>query len=206
LATSPLVSRYRLFLCLYQYLTDYALAAGFPLTILNYFLVGWFNGYLDKFYLESWKVFLSLVVVFSIFGNITLAILRYRLGEKALMPALIENFRWMPMFTLFFSGIPFHMCVAIFCHAFGINKTWGSTAKEKEQSNFFKEVPKIFKSFWPMYAFIFPFVGGMIYLGNFAPRGWEIKSVVAVVPMAVMVGCHLLVPFVLNPSIMVFNY
>ncbi|KAI2178668.1 hypothetical protein LOZ24_002042 [Ophidiomyces ophidiicola] len=33
----------------------YALASGFPLTILNYFLVGWFNGQLDKFYLESWK-------------------------------------------------------------------------------------------------------------------------------------------------------
>lgn len=37
------------------YCLDYALASGFPLTILNYFLVGWFNGYLDKFYLESWR-------------------------------------------------------------------------------------------------------------------------------------------------------
>lgn len=33
----------------------YALASGFPLTVLNYFLVGWFEGYLDKFYMESWK-------------------------------------------------------------------------------------------------------------------------------------------------------
>lgn len=35
---------------------DYALASGLPLTILNYFLIGWFNGDLDKFYMESWKV------------------------------------------------------------------------------------------------------------------------------------------------------
>lgn len=34
---------------------DYALAAGFPLTIMNYFIVGWFNGYLDKYYIDSWK-------------------------------------------------------------------------------------------------------------------------------------------------------
>jgi hypothetical protein len=33
----------------------YALASGLPLTVVNYFLVGWFNGYLDKYYMESWK-------------------------------------------------------------------------------------------------------------------------------------------------------
>jgi hypothetical protein len=176
------------------------------LTILNYFLVGWFNGWLDKFYLETWKVFLSLVLVFSVFGNCTLAILRYRLAEKSLLEALLENFKWMPMFTIFFSGLPFHILLAIACHAFGINKTWGSTAKEKEDSNFFKEIPKIFRRFWAMYLLVGSLIVGMLYLGIWAPRGWEINTPTAVVPMAVMVGCHSLVPFVLNPNIMVFNY
>jgi hypothetical protein len=48
--------------------------------------------------------------------------------------------------------------------------------------------------------------GGMIYLGTAAPRGWDIKGITAVVPMAVTVVSHALVPFVLNPSLMVFNY
>ena len=33
----------------------YALASAVPLGALNYFLVGWFNGELDKFYVESWQ-------------------------------------------------------------------------------------------------------------------------------------------------------
>ena len=31
------------------------MASGLFLTVMNYFLVGWFNGYLDKYYTESWK-------------------------------------------------------------------------------------------------------------------------------------------------------
>jgi hypothetical protein len=34
---------------------DFALASGATLTFANYFLVGWFNGDLDKFYMQSWN-------------------------------------------------------------------------------------------------------------------------------------------------------
>ncbi|EGE05575.1 hypothetical protein TEQG_04584 [Trichophyton equinum CBS 127.97] len=184
----------------------YALASGFPLTILNYFLVGWFNGYLDKFYIESWKVLLSLIVVFSLLGNVTLAIIRSRLSEKSLWSALVENFKWMPMMAIFFGGVSFHLSLALLSHMFSIKMEWGATAKEKVDSNFFKEIPKIFKSFKWMYAILIPLIGGMIYLGNFAPRGWEIKEVAAVVPMAVTLSLHALLPLLLNPSLMIFNY
>ncbi|EGD98509.1 hypothetical protein TESG_05881 [Trichophyton tonsurans CBS 112818] len=184
----------------------YALASGFPLTILNYFLVGWFNGYLDKFYIESWKVLLSLIAVFSLLGNVTLAIIRSRLSEKSLWSALVENFKWMPMMAIFFGGVSFHLSLALLSHMFSIKMEWGATAKEKVDSNFFKEIPKIFKSFKWMYAILIPLIGGMIYLGNFAPRGWEIKEVAAVVPMAVTLSLHALLPLLLNPSLMIFNY
>jgi len=83
---------------------------------------------------------------------------------------------------------------------------WGATSKEKENSNFFKELPKIFKNFKWMYLFIVAIVGGMIYLGCFAPRGWDINGATAIVPLAVTLGSHALVPFVLNPSLMIFSY
>lgn len=156
--------------------------------------------------MDSWKVFLSLVVVFSVLGPLTLAINRYRLGEKGLMPALLENFKWMPMFAIFFGGLPFHLNVAILSHMFGIDRQWGATAKEKENSNFFKEIPKILNRFKWMYLWVVPMTGGMIYLGCSAPRGWDITLVNAIVPLAVSVGCHALMPFLLNPSLMVFNY
>lgn len=139
-------------------------------------------------------------------GPICLAILRYRLSERSLLSALGENFKWVPVFMLFFSGLAFHLNVAILSYLFSIDRSWGATAKEKENSNFFKEVPKIFKQFMYMYILIVIVVGGMIYLGFFAPRGWDIKGLTAVLPLAYMVTCHALSPFLLNPSVMIFSY
>jgi hypothetical protein len=65
--------------------TYYAIGAAWILTLLNYFLIGWFNGYLDHYYLDSFRVYFSLVIVFSALGNTALAILRYRLSEKSLL-------------------------------------------------------------------------------------------------------------------------
>lgn len=56
------------------------------------------------------------------------------------------------------------------------------------------------------YIFVFLMTGGMIYLGLFAPLGWEITDFTAIVPMGVVLGSHALAPLVLNPSLMVFNY
>jgi hypothetical protein len=33
----------------------YSLASSVPLGLLNYFLIGWLNGELDKFYVQSWQ-------------------------------------------------------------------------------------------------------------------------------------------------------
>lgn len=157
-------------------------------------------------WLTVYPVLLSLIVVFSLLGNVTLAIIRSRLSEKSLWSALVENFKWMPMMAIFFGGVSFHLSLALLSHMFSIKMEWGATAKEKVDSNFFKEIPKIFKSFKWMYAILIPLIGGMIYLGNFAPRGWEIKEVSAVVPMAVTLSLHALLPLLLNPSLMIFNY
>ena len=67
--------------------TYYAIAAAWLLTLVNYFIIGWFNGYIDHYYIDSFKVYFSLVVVFSAMGNFGLAILRYRLSEKSLLSA-----------------------------------------------------------------------------------------------------------------------
>lgn len=139
-------------------------------------------------------------------SNISLAVLRYRLGERGLLQALVENFKWMPLFVIFFGGLSFHILMAIFAHMFSIDMNWGATAKEKDDSNFFKELPKIWSRFKWMYLLMIPLVGGMIYLGCFAPHGWEIKGFTSCVPMATIVISHMLLPFALNPALMVFNY
>jgi hypothetical protein len=148
----------------------------------------------------------SLIAVFNIFGNISLAILRHRLGEKSLLSSLVENFKWMPMFSIFFGGLSFHLTCAILAHLLGIDMQWGATSKEKEDSNFWKEIPKIFSNFKYMYLFIVLISGGMVYLGCFAPRGWEITGITAIIPLAITLASHALAPFLLNPSLMIFSY
>jgi hypothetical protein len=126
---------------------DFALASGGTLTLANYFLIGWFNGDLDKFYMQSWNILVAVIAVFNIIGPICLAILRYRLSERSLLSSLVENFKWVPMFMLFFTGLSFHLNVAILSYLMSVDRSWGATAKEKESSNFFKEVPKLFRQF-----------------------------------------------------------
>lgn len=53
----------------------------------NYFIIGWFNGYLYHYYIDSFKVYFPLIVVFSAMGNFALVILRYRLSKKTLFSA-----------------------------------------------------------------------------------------------------------------------
>jgi hypothetical protein len=67
--------------------TYYAIGAAWILTLANYFLIGWFNGHLDHYYLDSFKVYFSLIIVFSALGNVALAVLRYRISEKSLLSA-----------------------------------------------------------------------------------------------------------------------
>jgi hypothetical protein len=184
----------------------YAIGSAVPLGCLNYFLVGWLNGDLDKYYVESWQIFIVLLIVFNGLSNVCFAVMRYRIGEASLLGAFFENLKWMPFFMIFFGGVSFHILLALLSHMFSINMSWGATAKEKDNSNFFAELPKIWKRFKWMYMFMFAMVGAMIYLGNFAPHGWRIDGLTSVLPWAVTIIMHCLLPIALNPSLTVFNY
>lgn len=67
--------------------TYYAIGAAWIMTTANYFAVGWYNGYLDKYYIDSWKVWFSIVIVFNGLGNVALAVMRYRIGERSFLYA-----------------------------------------------------------------------------------------------------------------------
>ena len=46
--------------------TYYAIAAGLPLSLVNYLLVGWFPDTLDQFYVTSWRVIVVTLIIFNI--------------------------------------------------------------------------------------------------------------------------------------------
>ncbi|KAI1766719.1 glycosyl transferase family group 2-domain-containing protein [Hypoxylon sp. FL1150] len=188
--------------------TYYAIGAAWILTSVNYFLMGWYNGLLDKYYLDSWKVWFSIIIVFNGLGNVALAVMRYRVGERGLAYAMWENFKWTFLLAIFLGGLSLHVSQAILSHMFEINMTWGATSKEAEFSNFFIEVPKVLKKFKFSMIFSLVFIVGMIILAvaPFIPHSWRITDFVAILPMATVSASHLLLPLALNPALMTFSW
>lgn len=188
--------------------TYYAIGAAWILTVANYFAIGWFNGYLDKYYIDSWKVWFSIVIVFNGLGNLSLAVMRYRIGERTFFNALLENLKWTFLLAIFLGGLSLHVSQALLSHMFEINMTWGATAKELEFSNFFIEVPKVLKRFKGSFAFSIFVIIMMIVLavGPFIPYSWRIDNFIAILPMSTVAVSHLLLPIALNPALMTFTF
>ncbi|RDA86049.1 hypothetical protein CP532_1274 [Ophiocordyceps camponoti-leonardi (nom. inval.)] len=187
--------------------TYYAIGAAWIMTAVNYFLIGWFNGYLDKYYVDSWQVWFSIIVVFNGLGNVALAVMRYRNGERSLM-ALFENFKWTLMLAIFLGGLSLHVSQALLAHMFEVDMTWGATSKEAEFSNFFIEVPKVLKKFKFSMLFSLIFIIAIIVLAvaPFVPHDWRITDFVAILPMATVSASHFLLPLALNPALMTFSW
>ena len=82
---------------------------------------GWFNGYLDKYYLDSWKVWFSIIIVFNGLGNLALATMRYRIGAKGWMNGMIENLKWLFLLAIFLGGLSLHVSQALLAHFFGVD-------------------------------------------------------------------------------------
>ncbi|KAK4102336.1 hypothetical protein N658DRAFT_495691 [Parathielavia hyrcaniae] len=188
--------------------TYYAIGAAWIMTSVNYFLMGWFNGYLDKYYVDSWQVWFSIIIVFNGLGNIALAVMRYRVGERNILYALFENFKWTFLLAIFLGGLSLHVSQALLAHMFEIDMTWGATSKEAEFSNFFIEVPKVLKKFKFSMLFASIFIAGMVILAvaPFIPYSWHITDFVAILPMATVAASHLLLPLALNPALMTFSW
>ncbi|KAL2192596.1 glycosyl transferase family group 2-domain-containing protein [Corynascus similis CBS 632.67] len=188
--------------------TYYAIGAAWIMTSVNYFIMGWFNGYLDKYYVDSWQVWFSIILVFNGLGNIALAVMRYRVGERSILYALYENFKWTFLLAIFLGGLSLHLSQALLAHMFEIDMTWGATSKEAEFSNFFIEVPKVLKKFKFSMIFATVFIAGMVILAiaPFIPYSWHITDFVAILPMATVAASHLLLPLVLNPALMTFSW
>ncbi|KAI1817383.1 glycosyl transferase family group 2-domain-containing protein [Poronia punctata] len=186
--------------------TYYAIAASWIITLFNYFLTGYFYGLYDKYYLDSFAIYISVIVVFTGFGNVALAVLRYRLNQKSLLGAFWDNIKWIPVISIFLGGLSLHVSQAILCHFFGIDMTWGATAKEVEEVNFLEEIPRLIKRFKGTFVFCFGTVA-LILAGFYAfPEEWRITYFASIFPLAWLVACHFLLPVVLNPALMVFAW
>jgi hypothetical protein len=186
----------------------YGIAASTILSIVNYLILG-FALNVDGFYMHSFEIWLACMVVFPGAGNIGYTILEYRLGNRGLLPALVENSTWVPFFFFFFGGMSIHLTQALLAHMFSYNMTWQATKKEVERSNFWIEVPRIWKRFRLAFCICFALIAMMIILAQpIVTPAWQIPgtSWAVILPLAIVTGGHILFPIVLNPWLMIFSY
>ena len=80
--------------------------------MLNYLLLG-LAPQLDRFYLHSFEILLACTVVFPGIGNVGYTLLEYRLGQRNMLGALLENLRWIP-FLYVGLFISFFLCFSFF--------------------------------------------------------------------------------------------
>jgi cellulose synthase/poly-beta-1,6-N-acetylglucosamine synthase-like glycosyltransferase len=186
--------------------TYYALGSSWMLTLLNYFVVGWLYGYQDSYYRDSFKIIVAIIAIFTLVGNIALATLRYRLGERALLPALAENLKWIPLLFVFLGGVSLHVSQALLAHMFGVPMIWGATSKEAENVSFFEEIPRVLKRFKWTFAVCGVLTALMVGMATLAPAMWRIEYMTAIVPLAMVVFSHFMLPIVLNPNLMLFTW
>ncbi|KAF9255428.1 hypothetical protein L218DRAFT_884155 [Marasmius fiardii PR-910] len=204
-SNAPLHYKFSVMAYMFSY---YGLACSILITTLNYVLLA-FQFPIDGFYMHSWEIWLAVTVVFTGSGNVAYTLVQYRLGEKSLIKALIENLMWIPFFFFFFGGLSIPLSQAILAHLFSVNITWSATKKEVERSNFFKEIPRIAKRFWfPLVVSVIVIAGMVISTTTLVPIEWRVDgdSWAAIFPLAVVTSCHILFPIVLNPWLMVFSY
>lgn len=119
-----------------------------------------------------------------------------------------ENVKYCLFLLVYFGGLSLHVSQAIMCHLVDIDMQWTTTAKEATHSNFFLELPKLFR-FKTLYTFCTLATGMIILLaieGGLVPREWLIQDFIAIWPLAFMLLCHASLPIVLNPSLMLFRW
>lgn len=75
----------------------YGIAAAFTLSLMSYFVLGWRTP-IDNMYLPSFKIWISVVLVIPLAGNVGHTLLEYCLGQKGLLAVLLENLTWLPFF------------------------------------------------------------------------------------------------------------
>ena len=187
--------------------TYYAIGSAWIFTILNYFLVGFFNGALDHYYIDSFKVYVAIVFVFTLAGNISLGVVKPRTEKNTnVFKCLGENFMWIPMITIFLGGISLHVSQALLSHFFSIDMEWGSTSKEVEDVTFFEAMRHVGRKFKWTFLFCAVMTGVMLICAFVIAQDWQIRLLVACWPMGTVVVNHALLPIVLNPQLMTFTW
>lgn len=198
---------YKFSACSYIF-SYYAIACALPLSIALFLVQGWFYPVLLPTFLPPFNIWVAVVFVFSIGGNVAQVIARYRAQTDSLWNLIRAHACWFPSMFIFFGGLSYHVLMALCAHIVGVNMTWGATIKDLEDSNFFVEVPLILKRFWKMFIIAIAAIAAVIVfqLPGVLPLEWQIQGFFIYWPLLLISILHILYPIALNPALLRFSF
>lgn len=186
------------FSSLFYMWTYWIIASTWIYTIVNYFVFGWAGNAVDRAYVNQFGILVAVNVIFGLHDLIVLPFARYRLRELSFTEAVIGSLRnfWIPI--IFFQGISIHVSKALFSHLIGREMSWGATSKSVQVRTLVAEAPFIWRKYRSMFLICFTLIIMMVVLRFALPSIYDINSFLAIVPLAWMIGFHVLNPFMLN--------
>ncbi|KAI8814953.1 Ncp1-like protein [Cladochytrium replicatum] len=186
--------------------TYYAIGAAWPLTLINYVICGFWADFLDSYYVISFNVLFTTIVIFTFRSVITRSIVQYRAEEGGFLDCFLRNLSYAPFYTLLFSGLSWHLSISLLAHLVDYNMSWTATAKEVQSISFYREFSRIFMRYKFMFV-VFGLLLVMIPVMAYAPPAeWQIGGFTILFPLVLMVIGHLMLPIVLNPVIVAFTF
>jgi len=131
-------------------------------------------------------------------------ILKYRLGKRGLLRGFYEEYMYLFITTVFWSGIGWHLATAILHHLFSRPIVWGATVKEVENTNFFHELKLVWQRYRWLYitmVFVLAAMAAEMFLPQLGATkyAWDFRFIF---PTLWGITCHLLAPILLNPTLM----
>ncbi|GAO48090.1 hypothetical protein G7K_2277-t1 [Saitoella complicata NRRL Y-17804] len=182
--------------------TYYAFGAVWIFALANYFWTGWAANMIDQVYQDSFSILISQLVVFFALAPISGAVLTSKMRDGPFWRQLYNSIKWMPFFAIFFSGVSLRVSMSLLSHMFEYNMQWGATGKEVNETTFIREAKNILREFKWTYLFFGLQIPMMIYLGIFAPYQWKINGINSCLPLALVIGGHLILPVALNAKLL----
>lgn len=184
--------------------TYYALAVSFPLGITMFVVQGLFQDTLDGVFLPAFDVWMTVSLIFTLVGGPGLIIARARSGHDTLGSAIKSFFTHLPATVAFFSGLAFHIMLALFAHLIGYNMTWTTTNKDFRESS----IGQVFRRFKNVYIVSFLGICAITLLCSpLLDVKWRIDPAVAegmsaLIPPLIMLFFHVGFPLLLDPGML----
>jgi hypothetical protein len=159
----------------------------------------------EKYLVRTFDIMLTCTFIFGIistYGNIALIWRQQSLkGKNNIVEIVWNEVKWVPIISLFFNSILFHMTTASFTYFFDMKVVWGATLKEAVDMDCWTALKQTLQAYRNEYILFTVLVMGYAYclvqfdIGMY--QGWSVISYSA---------GHLLGPILLNPHIMSFSH